>query len=192
MPQFLLQQVEGFEPERRTAILGGVSTEALDAIRAKLAIGWLDMTPHMEFMGQLEGTVGPDAYEDLWTEAGRNFMERPIAGGLLGMAKRLFCKKPREAVRFLPRMYALGVEGLGEVSVEDLSENVFSVTLHHFPADRWDFDNFVIGLAGATRGACAVMFPDWPMEIGFETPDHETGAADFRLVLGPDSGDVSA
>lgn len=191
LPQFLLQAVEGFEPERRDRALSQVSPQTLDAIRSKLPIGWLEMTLHMEFVEHLARAVGPEEYVSLWTASGRNFMERPIVGGLVGMAKRLFFTEPREAVRYLPRMYSVGVEGLGEVTVEDNGEHMFVVKLRGFPASRWDFDNYVLGLAGATQGACAVMFPAWPLDIGFDPPDHDHGAVDYRLTLRPERSDDS-
>ncbi len=181
MPQFLLGQVEAFEPDRRDSILRPVSAQALQAIRARLPIGWVEMSHHMEFVEQLAGVVGPQEYVSLWESCGRNFVERPILGGLLGMAKRLFLKEPREAIRYLPRMYGIGVEGLGEVTVDDLSDQTFSIQLRGFPASQWNFENFTLGVAGATKGACAVMFPSWPLELGFNEPDFEAGAVDLQL-----------
>jgi len=189
LPQFLLQQVEAFEPERRDAILDCVSSEALEAIRSKLPIGWLDMALHMEFMERLAAAVGPEAYVSLWESSGRAFLQRPILGGLLGMAKRLFLQNPREALRYLPRMYSMGVEGLGEVTVGDISEDAFSVKLRGFPASEWNFENYVLGLAGVTQGACAVMFPSWPLEVELDEPDHDAGAVDYRLTVCTPSSD---
>lgn len=190
LPQFLLQQVEAFEPARRDEILGPVSSDALHAIRSRLAIGWVDMPLHMEFVEQVARTVGSEQYVALWENSGRNFLERPILGGLLGMARRLFLTNPREAIRYLPRMYGIGVEGLGEVTVHDISEHAFSVKLRGFPASQWNFENYVLGLAGATQGACAVMFPAWPLEIGFDGLNHDEGAVDYRLTVSAERADA--
>ncbi len=191
LPQFLLQQVDAFEPELRDGILESVSSEAIDAIRSKLPIGWLDMTLHMEFVEHVASVVEPEAYVALWERSGRAFLERPMLGGLLGMAKRLFMQNPHEAIRYLPRMYPMGVDGLGELSVDDLSDHAFSIKLRGFPAARWNFDNYVLGLAGVTQGACPIMFPTWPLEVGVGEVDRDAGAVDYRLTVRPESSDAS-
>lgn len=183
LPRVLLDQVERFDGAERDAILGAVSDDALAAIRRALAIGWLDMSLHMDFCGVLRESVGREQYRALWAEPAKSFCERPILRGIVGMGRRLFVQKPRAAIRHLPAMYGVGTDGLGTFLVESVQDDEFVATLDGFPAQAFAFGNYVDGLHGALRGASEIMFPAWTTEIEPTKIDDGEGAVAFRYVL---------
>jgi hypothetical protein len=183
LPRVLLDQVDLFEVRDREAILGNVSADAITAIRRALAIGWLEMSQHMEFCEALRDAVGRERYRALWGESAKSFCERPMLRGIIGMGRRLFVQKPRAAIRHLPAMYDIGTDGLGTLGVQSVQEDEFLATLDGFPANEFAFDNYVDGLHGALHGASEIMFPAWITRVEPTEIDETRGAVAFRYTL---------
>lgn len=179
----MLERVDGFDAQLRDQILAPLSDDAIEAIRKPLPIGWLEMDLHMSFCDRLFVVLGEPGYRALWADVTMDFCNRPLLRGLIGMGQRLYASTPRAAVRLIPRMYAAGSSGLGELTIQVESDELFFVRLDGFPPGRWDFDNYVSGLRGALQGVSDHTFKerDTGVELDRVLPDE--GSATFRYTL---------
>lgn len=183
LPRFLLDRVTQFEPEARNAVLDAVPPSTLDTIRQTLPIGWMKMGTHMEFCGRVCDVVGEPRYRALWADITTQFCKRPLLKGLISMGQRLYGQTPSAAVRQFPRMYDVGTERLGKLGVHERSAEEFSIRLDGFPAERYDFDNYVSGLRGAAQGLSEHMFPEKRTRVDIDNVDPTLGSVVYRYTL---------
>jgi hypothetical protein len=171
--QSLLTAISRLGPTERSKITALIDPRTTEAILAELPMAWVPMGQHMHVSDAAREVLGSQGLVRLFRETMLSSFDRPLLRTFLNMTFGIFGVTPGGLIKRSNKIYDHVTRELGTLSATLAEDSRAQLTLVGFPAQQFNFDCYVDGLAGCLEATLAFA----SAEHGKVRPLHQESAS---------------